>query len=276
MQAQTQKRHTASSETILAFKRHILTASSDFICEPQADAFRVNLLSQMLDRYEELSEKGMGELSGRNRTIYEFNDIAARMREMGYEEIGSERDAGHARWPQMSEQEAMDYIAQRDAYLHKTSLGIMLCTTCVTPIMIGAALDEFFYSDAFAMLGLVGMFAMIGMGVYAIVTAEKPKAEKKIKKRRFALTARLRRKLEALHADMQNQARRRMGKGVALCVMSLIPVFFGAALSEFFYSDVCSILGIAGMFLMIGAGVYELVMADGEKKTIGRLLKNKE
>ena len=61
-----------------------------------------------------------------------------------------------------------------------------------------------------------------------------------------------------------------------MIVTSMIPVFTGAALSEIWYSDAFPMLGLAGMFLMIGAGVYELVMADGEKKTVGRLLKNKE
>lgn len=276
MQAQAYHRNAAGAETTIAFKRHILECSSGFACEPMADAFRVNLLSRMLDRYDELSEKGMGELACRNRTIYEFGDIAVQMREMGFAQIDLQEDAVQSRWPQMSEDEAMQYIAERDAYMHKTSLGVLLCTACVTPIMIGAALDEFWYSEAFAMLGLVGMFAMIGMGVYAMVTAMKPRGEKRIKKGRFSLARSLRRKLEALQVEMQEKARRRKGRGIAMIVTSMIPVFTGAALSEIWYSDAFPMLGLAGMFLMIGAGVYELVMADGEKKTVGRLLKNKE
>ena len=275
MQAQTQQNRAASEETVLAFKRHILEQSAGFVSEPAADAFRVSLLGRMLDRYDALQAKGMGELSCRNRTIYEFGDIAAQMRDMGFAEIAGEQETA-SRWPQMSEAEAMRYIAQRDAYLHKTSLGVMLCTVCVMPIMIGAALDEFWYSEVFAMLGLVGMFAMIGMGVYAIVTAVKPKDEKKVKKRRFSLSRKLRQLLEQMKEGVEAKARKRKGKGIALIVTSVIPLFIGAVLSELWYSDAFPMIGLAGMFLMIGTGVYELVMADGEKKTIGRLLKNKE
>ena len=274
MQAQTQQKRMASEETILAFKRHILESTAGFAHEPMADAFRVDLLSKMLDRYDELQEKGMSEFSCRNRVIHEFDDIAVQMREIGFEEIAGDHEPA-SRWPQMSENEAMRYIAQRDAYLHKTSLGIMLCTACVTPIMIGAALDEFWYSEVFAMLGLVGMFAMIGMGVYAIVTAAKPKNEKKIKKGRFSLSGKLRQRLTQMRDESEAKARKRKGFGVALIVTSLIPMFLGAALSEIWYSDIFPMVGLAGMFLMIGAGVYELVMADGEKKTISRLLKAK-
>ncbi len=275
MQAQTQQNRAASEETVLAFKRHILESSAGFAHEPMADAFRVDLLSKMLDRYDELQEKGMSEFSCRNRVIHEFGDIAVQMREMGFEEIAGDHEPA-SRWPQMSEAEAMRYIAQRDAYLHKTSLGVMLCTVCVMPIMIGAALDEFWYSEVFAMLGLVGMFAMIGMGVYAIVTAAKPKDEKKVKKRRFSLSRKLRQLLEQMKEGVEAKARKRKGKGIALIVTSVIPLFIGAVISELWYSDAFPMIGLAGMFLMIGTGVYELVMADGEKKTIGRLLKNKE
>lgn len=276
MQAQTQQKRMASEETILAFKRHILESSAGFAHEPMADAFRVDLLSKMLDRYDELQEKGMSEFSCRNRVIHEFGDIAVQMCEIGFDEIAGDHEPA-SRWPQISEDEAMRYIAERDAYVHRTALGIMMCTVCVMPIMIGAALDEFWYSEVFAMLGLVGMFAMIGMGVYAMVTAAKPKDEKKVKKRRFSLSRKLRQLLEQMKEGVEARARKRKGMGIALIVTSVIPMFIGAALSEIgWYSDALPILGLAGMFLMIGAGVYELIMADGEKKTIGRLLKNKE
>ena len=270
MQAQTQRNKMASDETVLAFKRHILAKSAGFAHEPMADAFRISLLSQMLDRYDELQAKGMGELSCRNRVIYEFDDIAAQMRDMGFEEIEPEEEP-LSRWPQLSQQEIEDYIRDRDAYLHKTSLGIMMCTACVTPLMIGAAISEFWYNDAFSLLGCVGMFALIGLGVYAMVTAAKPKDEKRIRKGRFSLSTRVRSYLAQLREDTENRARRRKGKGIALIVTSLIPLFIGAAMTEFWWSDGWAVLGLAGMFPMIGAGVYELVMADGEKKTMKQL-----
>ena len=272
MQAKAQAYSAASEETTLAFKRHILESSAGFKSEPLADLYRVQMLGRMLDRYDELQAKGMGELSCRNRVIYEFGDIAIQMREMGFEETQADNSETHSRWPQLTQQDAERYIRERDAYMHKTAIGTGLCTACVTPLMIGAAFSEFWYADAFSMLGLVGMFAMIGMGVYTITTAVKPKGEKKIRKGRFSLTARLRRKLEQLREEIEGRARRRKGKGIAVIVMSLIPIFFGAALTELWWSDGWAVLGVAGMFMMIGAGVYELVMADGEKTTMKRLL----
>lgn len=278
MQAQA-KQQAVAEETMLEFKRHILNKSSRFASEPMADLYRVQLLGMMLERYDELREKGMGEISALNRTKYEFDDIASRMREQGFEELESSAETADdslSRWPQLSEEEAVRYIHERDAYLHKIAMGSALCSACVAPLMVGAAFVELWYADAFSILGLVGMFAMIGMGVYAITTAVKPKSDKKIRKGRFSLPARLRRKLEQLHEEAEDKARKRTGKGVAVIVMSIIPMLIGAALSEIWYTDAFPIFGLAGMFLMIGAGVYELIMTDGEKKSIKRLLKPKE
>lgn len=278
MQAQA-KQHAAGEETTLAFKRHILQKSSAFASEPMADLYRVHLLGRMLNRYDELRGKGMGEISSQNRVLYEFDDIAEQMREQGFEETESlEEEATLSRWPQLGEEEARRYIQERDAYLHRNAIGTALCTACVAPMMFSIAIGELFFmmEDFFAMFGLVGMFAMIGLGVYVLTTAVKPKSEKRIRKGKFSMGGRLRRKLEQLREEVEDKARRRRGRGVALIVASLMPLFAGAALSEIWYSDGFPLLGLAGMFLMIGAGVYQLVMADGETKTMKRLLDHKE
>lgn len=278
MQAQA-KQHAAGEETTLAFKRHILRKSSGFASEPMADLYRVHLLGMMMNRYDELREKGMGEISSQNRVLYEFDDIEKQMREQGFEETESpEEEATLSRWPQLGEEEARRYIQERDAYLHRNAIGTALCSACVAPMMLSIAIGELFFmmEDSFAMFGLVGMFAMIGLGVYVLTTAVKPKSEKRIRKGKFSMSGRLRRKLEQLREEVEDKARRRMGRGVAMIVASLMPLFAGAALSEIWYSDGFPLLGLTGMFLMIGAGVYQLVMADGEMKTMKRLLDRKE
>lgn len=265
-----QASQTTSADVSLAFKRHILQESDGFVSEPMADLYRVNLLSRMLDRFDALCAQGMNEAAAQRRVIEEYGDIPAQMRAQGFEEI--ERALKNAQWPLLTEEQARRYIHERDAYLHRTALGVMLCTACVTPVMLGASLEVWLHSEFFTIMGMLGMFAMIALGVYAMVTAAKPKDGKRVKKGRFSLSSRLRRKLESLAEQMEAKVRRRRGKGIALIISSLGPVLAGAALSEVWYSDFWPILGDAGMFVMIGAGVYELIMADGERKTIKRLL----
>ena len=118
---------------------------------------------------------------------------------------------------------------------------------------------------------------MIALGVYLIVTAVRPKDEKRIREGRFSLSKRIRRQVERM-SETKN-ARGRKGRGVVLIITSLLPVLAGAALDEFLWQlagEGFSSLGVAGMFLMIAAGVYELVMASGEKKMLKRLLDREE
>ena len=110
-----QARKAVSEAVSLAFKRHILESSSGFASEPMADAYRVNLLSQMLDRCDALQETGMSEESAMYRTIAEFDQIAGQMRSMGFEEAGD--DAAGARWPLLGADEAERYMGERDAYM---------------------------------------------------------------------------------------------------------------------------------------------------------------
>ena len=279
MRAQAQTNSTASEKTVLAYKRHILEKSARFASAPMEDLFRVNLLAQMLDRHDALQEKGLSDFSCCSRVLYEFSDIASRMREQGFEETDGEGSAGHSRWPQLSDEEAERYIRQQDAYAHRIALGGMMCTACLIPVMLLVGLSELFMGfgeDMFALLGMAGMFGMIGTGVYTITTAKKPEQNKLVKKGRFSLGRRLRQRLETAQEAVEAKARRRKGKGIAMLAACIVPVLLGAALDSVWYTEAGAVFGVGGMFLMIGAGVYELIMADAEKKTIGRLLKAKE
>ena len=279
MQAYAQKSRAAGEDTVLAYKRHILEKSSGFASAPLEDMFRVNLLAQMLDRHDEIAEKGLSELSCRSRVLYEFGDIADRMLKQGFEMHEGQEEEGFSRWPRLSETDAEHYIAERDAYTHRIALGVMMCTACLVPLMVMMGLSELTSGsaeDMFALLGMAGMFGMIGTGVFTITTAKKPALDKAVKKGRFSISGRLKRKLEAMKETAGNKARRRMGKGIALLAACIMPILLGAALDSIWYSEIASMIGVGGMFAMIGAGVYELIMADGEKKTVSRLLRGEK
>ena len=116
---------------------------------------------------------------------------------------------------------------------------------------------------------------MIGMGVYCLVTAKKPENRSRIRSGKFSLSASLRKKLMARKARADEKARHKKGLGSALLATCVLPIFAGAALDSLWglYSNPFAILGVGAMFLMIGAGVYELTAANGEKKPIKDLLK---
>lgn len=111
----------AREEVELSFKRYILEKTEAFAHEPMEDLYRVNLLGQMLDRYDELQKKGLSADAALQRTLADYADIPAQMRREGFEEAGARRT--EARWPQLTEEEAADYVKQSNAYTHKIAMG---------------------------------------------------------------------------------------------------------------------------------------------------------
>ena len=68
----------AREEIELSFKRYILEKTEAFAHEPMEDVYRVNLLGQMLDRYDELRQKGLSGDAALQRTTADYADIPAR------------------------------------------------------------------------------------------------------------------------------------------------------------------------------------------------------
>lgn len=270
----------AHEDVEIAFKRFILHETRAIASEPQADLCRVNLLGQMLNRYDKLHAAGLDEAAASARVRREFADIAQRMREMGFDMGAGESHAAYraARGPSIGEAEMSKYLKENDQYTHKRALGVAMCASCVMPIIIGNALDMLFRlaNDPLAMFGVAGMFAMIAIGVYLIVTAEKPELDAVIKKRAFTLSARVRAMLKSMRESVARKSRKRKGRGIAMLVSCVLPIIAGAAVDSLFALETMgnpvAALGVAGMFVMIGAGVYEVMMASAEKETMKRLL----
>lgn len=272
-QAQASPREDAT----LSFKRFILLETSAFEQEPMADLFRVNLLGQMLDRYDELAAHGASGAACAQHVRREFADIADRMRSAGFEEIEFRKGRASSRWRLLTEHEAMEYLEESSAFQHRQSLSIAMFTSCAVPLFVACGFSEMLFgytSDAASLFGLVGLAGTVGLGVYLLASSAKPKNEKKINSKKFSLTTRLQEKLEQMAVQIENKARRRKGKGIAMIVSSVAPLFLGAGLSEMWGSDFGTFIGLSGLLLMVAAGVYELVMGDGEKKAIRRLLKD--
>lgn len=264
----------AREEIELSFKRYILEKTEAFAHEPMEDLYRVNLLGQMIDRYEELQKKGLSAEAALQRTTADFADIPARMRREGFEEAGAHR--AESRWPQLTEEEAADYVKQSNAYAHGIAMGSSLCSACVAPMMLMVALMSIMNrEDLGGALGCVGLFGMIGMGVYCLVTAKKPKNREMIRSGRFSLSAALRKKLMKLKELTDEKSRRKKGIGSALLATCCLPIFIGMALDGLLhaYSNPFVILGVGTMFLMIGAGVHEVSVAASAKKPLKDLLK---
>ena len=74
----------------------------------------------------------------------------------------------------------------------------------------------------------------------------------------------------------EEKARKKRGRGIALLVASVIPIFLGALMDELWFmwtNDAFAMIGVGIMFVMIGTGVYDLVTAGAQKQAVCELLK---
>ena len=280
MQGQWQQQ--AREDATLSFKRFILQRSEAFASEPKADLYRVNLLAQMLDRYDELRGAGVGEEMSIQRVEREFADIHERMADAGFERADRFAPRGDSRWPQLSEMDVERFLKEEGVYAHKNAIGSALCAACCAPLFAAMSVSGLWYyswrvEEAMSFIGLGGLFAMIGLGVYTFATAQKPKLHSDVKRGRFSLSNRMRRRIEELYEAVNVKTRKRVARGIAMFVTCVVPLFIGVAFGNIFGGeDFFAMLGLTGMFGMIGLGTYELVVANGEKKTVKQLLKQKK
>lgn len=239
-----------------------------FASEPMADVYRVSLLGEMLDRFDELIGQGMTHMAAVSRVQREFINIARRMHDEGFTLLNETYGKRSAVWPNMTEDEAARYIEQSSECAHKKSMGIAMLSGSVGILYL--ALGILGRTPLSSTLGALGMFAAVGVGVYSICAAGKPDDAERVSKGRFSLDPKLRKKLRALKNLQEKKARKRRAKGIAVCAMCLLPAFIAQMLG--FYQAQAELFGIAGLFAMVGYGVYEILMANKESKAAGELL----
>jgi len=276
---QAYEHKTQVDETIsIRFKKIILEQTESFEKTPAADLFRVQLLSLMLNRFDEYTANGADADSASAYVIREFSNIRERMIEEGFVDAQSRQKEAFL-WPKLSDEDAMQYVKESSAAMRKRARGIALCSGCVAPLMLITGVDTLmmgYTGNVSNLLGLCAMFGMIAAGVYDIVTAKNPQRDEKIQKKRFSLSEQLKKKLTDMKERADEKARRRSGRGIALLVLSVLPIFLGAALDELWFkwtNDAFAMLGVGGMAMLVGVGVHELVSAGAEKKAVSTLLK---
>ena len=266
MEQMQYERRDAQRDAELSFKRHILEQSSGFVCEPAADMYRLNLLGMMLTRYDELKDCGLSDLMSLQRTILEYEDIGQRMQEAGFEpqeEFGED---------QLTENEAIQYIEERQRFLNKRMQGVAICVASMMPLLVMGMIAEFLFSDICYLIGLLASVALVGLGVYMIVSVRKPRDEERVRYGAFSLSVRVRRKMEQYAETVKEKAKKRRGIGVLLMVISILPVILSNVLAEMFLEDAWLLAGVSGMLVMVAIGIYQICMGQGERKTMNNLL----
>ncbi|MCR5686927.1 MAG: helix-turn-helix domain-containing protein [Lachnospiraceae bacterium] len=158
-------------------------------------------------------------------------------------------------------EEASDYIAARKAYLPKIALGVMLCITCPVVLVFLAGLQNSgvigITETAAAAIGLIFLFAQIGIAVFLFVTCGMKLSKYDFLDREsfdseYGVDGMAKEKL----AENEQRNTRALTTGVLLCVLGAVPLVISAVLCDspaVISSMVCLLL------IMVGVAVYLFV-----------------
>jgi len=276
---QASKRETPENEAAASgFKELILEGTDAFEQTPEADLYRVQLFSQMLDRYDEYIRNGVNAESACAYVSKEFSNLRERMRAEGFAERGK-RERGAALWSWLSEGEAVTYIRESTARVRRRTAGLVTYIAAIVP----AGLIECFRvlqdirGDSMEILEMCCAFVVIALGIFLICTAKKPELHDKIRKKKFALSKQLRMKLTDMKAEMSKKAGSRKKTGFMVMLFSVLAGGVSYAFGDLYLGDVY----LAGMLCLIMVcalsciWLYMMLSADAEKKAVNKLLKGR-
>lgn len=269
------ERMQTSEQAARVFKQMILKETAAFEQTPDADLYRVQLLAAMLERYDHYVANGAEMEPACAYVTREFSDLKKRMRDQEFEEYDLKKHDAQVQ-PLLTVEEAAEYIRQSAVRARRRAAGTAVLWGSFVPVVLSIALEELLNigMDVIAALGGICFFAMIGFGIYLMVTAKKPVMDKRIRKKQFSMSRQLRRKLTDVKAAALEKARRGKKRGFILLGICPLAFMLGAAIGAMMDSDELALMMCLGVVsLLIGAGHYQLLTAGAEKKAVDRILR---
>lgn len=136
----------------------------------RAYEMKVELVQNLLDKYNDLVASGKTEEDAYNITIYGIGDIAELLEEMRREEPGYPAGGQGATY-----YKAMYHFRRRSAAL--TAVAVSLYIFSIIPVIVLGVLSSELHSDYMAALGVAGMFTFAGIATAILIwnTLTKPK-----------------------------------------------------------------------------------------------------
>ena len=227
-------------------------------------ALRLELLSNMEERYRELKAQGKSENEAIGMVISEFGDIDELLTELDIQ-----RDANPL--PEATEADVNAYLGRVRTYTPRLALGVALCILgpamlilCNTLFAMGSGVLQV----KSATLALVPMFlfivAGVGMLIYSGMMLE---ANKKLESG-VLIPQQIRSTLQSAMEEAHPRFVRGIITGVCLCVISPAPLFAFIAFGEGRNG-----WGIAALLACVAAGVYSLICSGMYQDGYEKLLK---
>ncbi len=223
---------------------------------PEVEYLKQELLSGMEDKYLELKREGKSENEAIGIVISEFGNIEELTAELGIQPVNTEEAA-----PVLTEEETYAYIAAKRSVGLWTGLGVLLCASGVAFLIFLNTLFENYAMSADhsseetgAVLGLIGMFVLIAIGVGMFINSGMKLERFSHMEKGFQLPYALKMSLQRSQASFALTYRVAIITGVCLCILSPVFIFAG-----FYINDNYASYGVSAFMVMAGVGVFLFV-----------------
>ena len=247
---------------------------------PEMKQAKEEMLAMMEDRYKELIRKGHNQNEAVGKVMAEFGNADELVRDFGVQD--KRRDKNESRrneedtgW--ISYQEAVEYIQVMEKIGFKIGLGVWLCISSPTVLLVLMGLKEVNgMENALAIaLGvsvlLVCIAVAVSLFIYSGIRMQRYDAWKKDI---FWMDQETKRYVKSLRETFRSAFAANLIVGIVVCIISGIPIIMAAVLGEGRTEAVLLSIGIA--LILVGFGVFFFVGAGLRQSCYNILLQEKE
>lgn len=244
---------------------------------PQVKKAKDELWQMMEDKYNELIAEGMSDNAAVGTVISEFGNLDEIADELGIEEIVESADNVEKREISLDEVKEFLTVAKKQAW--QIAIGVAICILSIVPPMASEAIEEYMGKGVWSHFSegicMSSMFVMVAIAVilfiYSSVVMKKWEFIEKEACSMSVATADYVKEEE--NAFIPKYAIL-MSIGVALCIISVVPVAFMDGLNNVIKSSIdLEYLGGSFMFVVVAIGVMLIVYAANSKGRFEKLIK---
>lgn len=184
--------------------------------------------------------------------------------------------------PTVSINDVTNFLNLRKKVAQSTAWGVSLCMLAAVYILIGTGIGSLGLVNYNVSLGISMILLLItvacGVGLF-VHNSNLTEPYEYLEKSNFTLLKQTEDQVREQQAAYRPQYRKFTTMGVMLCILSVIPIFFGAFFSESFSEstvDQIMILLVALMLIIITVGVHLIVRSNINKESYNILLQEKD
>lgn len=230
---------------------------------------KADIFENMQDRYEELKnqEKSENEIIG--IVISEFGNIDEILEAM---DLKPEEEAEELRelLPVVDDELVASYFEAKKKIGLSIGIGLVSCAFAAASLLI--CLGVMGPSNRSAMLGLIPLFILLAIGIGFFISGGVLNARYSYLDQPFVLASGIRRKVEEYKEAYTKSFTFSMILGVALSVISLVPLFLVIGLYPDSANRVLVSLGL--LLIIVSFGIFFFIYAGNIQAGFSKLLRN--